>query len=102
MSDYTLTQTEYRNAKMRLSRVLNKAKHYPEIRTVDDASAHRNAWQRVANECSNAAALFHRKGFPDSWHRWRNAYDDARTQLHLPELARFSCAVALAPNPFDD
>lgn len=57
---YTLTQSEYSRLKAKLTRAIN-SKDYPRIiRTVDEAMA-----------------IFADKGYPDNWHRWQRAKEDA-------------------------
>lgn len=63
---YTLTQTEYRQAKSRLTRVVNRG----------DAHA-------IKREAEAALALFAAKGFPDDWHRWEMASYDAEVKLQF-------------------
>lgn len=57
---YTLTQQEFRNLKSRLTRALN---------TKDPS--------KVLAETSRAFAIFEEKGYPDDWHRWNRAKEDA-------------------------
>jgi len=57
---YTLTQREYRNLKSRLTRAINSGDP-----------------RKVQRECLHAWRIFEAKGYPDAWHRWRNADLDA-------------------------
>jgi hypothetical protein len=59
---WTLTQTEYRNLKSRLTRAINSKDH-----------------AKVIAECDRAMAIFEDKGYPDSWSRWQRAKEDAIT-----------------------
>ncbi len=61
---YTLDQKEFRNLKSRLTRAKNSG---------DPA--------KILVECNRAFAIFEEKGFPDAWHRWNIALDDARHAL---------------------
>ena len=60
MSDYTLTQVEFKRLKTKLTRAVNSQDDARIIRTVDAAMA-----------------IFDEQGSPDDWNRWNRAKDDA-------------------------
>lgn len=60
---YTLTQQEYRNLKSRLTRA---KKQGPEA---------------IVAACDRALTIFENEGYPDDWHRWERAREDARMEL---------------------
>jgi hypothetical protein len=62
---YTLTQAEFRTLKSRLTRARNSGD--PE---------------KVLNECAHAFAIFDEKGYPDDWHRWERASNDAQLEIY--------------------
>lgn len=59
---YTLTQKEFASLKSRLTRAENKKREDPE---------------KLLSEATRALAVFEEKGFPDAWHRWQRAKEDA-------------------------
>lgn len=61
MSDYILTQKEYKALKAALTRAKKKG---------PDA---------IIAECNRALAIFEIRGYPDSWHDWERAKGDAET-----------------------
>lgn len=65
LGGYTLTQREFVTLKRRLTIAKKKG---PEA---------------VIAECGHALSVFEDKGYPDSWHRWVNARDDAELQKRL-------------------
>lgn len=75
---YTLSQGEFTAAKRRLT------------------IAKRKGPAAVVTECKRTAALFHAKGFPDAWHTWRMAFEDAANAL-----SRTPGAPLVGANPFD-
>jgi tellurite resistance-related uncharacterized protein len=64
--NYTLTQTEYRNLKSKLTRARNSKDHNKVILVVNEAMS-----------------IFMQKGYPDDWHRWERAKDDAEIALRF-------------------
>jgi len=66
MSDYTLTQAEYRRLKGRLSRALNSGD-----------------CDKIIREAKYALAIFEEKGSPDDWSRWERAKEDAEVVKRL-------------------
>ncbi len=51
------------------------------------ARAHRRAVLRLLQVAAEGLETFEREGYPDSWHRWENAKQDARHALErLPDL----------------
>lgn len=58
---YTLDQKEFTRLKGRLTRVENKG---------DSA--------KIIAECDYAFKIFDEKGYPDSWHHWNIAREDAK------------------------
>jgi CRISPR/Cas system-associated endoribonuclease Cas2 len=66
MSDWTLTQAEYRQMKSRLTKVRNKK----------DPVA-------IERECDKTLVRFSEVGYPDDWRRWESAKEDAQLQIRL-------------------
>ena len=64
--EYILTPTELSNAKRQLTVAL---------KTGDP--------ERVLKACRWAFELFNARGYPDCWHRWSTARDDAALQLQV-------------------
>jgi len=62
MSDYTLTKRELTALKAKLTR----AKGSP---------------RRVVSICNEAFSLFEEKGFPDKWHMFERAREDAILEI---------------------
>jgi hypothetical protein len=60
MSDYTLTQAEFKRLKTKLTRAINSK---------DNA--------KIIKTCDEALAIFDEKGSPDDWSRWQRAKEDA-------------------------
>ena len=61
---YTLTQSTFRNLKSRLTRAINSGDPL-----------------KVQRECLHAWRIFEAQGYPDAWHRWKAADDDAAFAL---------------------
>lgn len=57
---YTLTQAEFTKLKAKLTRAIKSKDHARIIRTADEAMA-----------------IFEEKGYPDNWHNWERAKEDA-------------------------
>jgi len=55
-----ITQAEYKRLKTRLTRAINSK---------DNA--------RIVEEASHGLAYFEEHGYPDQWHNWQRAQDDA-------------------------
>lgn len=66
MEGFTLTQKEYTNLKARLTRRLKKRAEDPHA---------------LLKEAEHGLAVFREKGFPDDWHRWECARDDAQLTI---------------------
>ena len=64
MSDYTLTKRELTALKAKLTRA---------ARSGDPT--------KVLQACKDAFRVFDTKGYPDCWHRWRRAAEDAEMQV---------------------
>ena len=77
MSDRYITKAEYTQAKSRLTRAENKAKKA--ATTAEKAAAYENVVWEV-NHTLNT--LWADKAWPDNWHRWNIAREDAITALH--------------------
>lgn len=85
----TLTQAEYVRLKRRLSTVTNKLKRctgYPGAPNycvpINDEDDPRIPIQKaIIAEVRYAFGIFNREGYPDSWHTWRVAADDASWAL---------------------
>ena len=60
MSDYTLTQKEYKSLKGALTRAKNS-----------------KCSQKVLTAVDRAFNVFNQKGWPDDWSNWQRAKDDA-------------------------
>lgn len=67
--DYKLTQAEFTKLKSKLTRAINSKDHDKIIATVDEAMS-----------------IFDDKGYPDNWHRWQRAKDDAITAKHYARV----------------
>ena len=85
MSDYSLTQDEYKRLKTRLTARTNKlmkakgaahkARPFPSNELKEAVIF--NAKQVIA-EADYALRIFEEKGSPDSWSNWERAKDDAQ------------------------
>lgn len=64
----TLTQAEYVSLKSKLTKAINSK---------DD--------KRIVKTCDEAFAVFDEKGYPDRWHLWEVARDDANQRIRLAE-----------------
>lgn len=73
MSSPTLTQAEYRRLKTRLTRRLNDFKD--KARWTGDRADMAN---KLLDEVLYALDIFDEKGYPDDWHRWERAKEDAQ------------------------
>jgi len=60
----TLTQKEFVNLKSRLTRAKNS-----------------NDPQRVLKEAEHALSIFEEKGYPDNWHLWQAAKEQAQSAI---------------------
>ena len=88
MSAYTLSQAEYKRLKSRLTRVENTLrKAANEVRAdkfnKDKQTAALKAADAVLKEADYALGVFQEKGYPDDWHRWERAQDDAKTHRQI-------------------
>lgn len=92
---YTLSQAEYKKRKTALTRAINGA-----AKVKDNPSEYHVALLKIEAVCYSAARLFCEQGFPDNWHRWNIAFEDANGELtRLPSPWRRVRPVA---NPFDN
>lgn len=64
MSDWTWTKAAWRGCRASLTRALN---------TKDP--------ERILKAVRKAVVQFNQRGWPDSWARWRVAYEDAKLAL---------------------
>lgn len=79
---YTLTQKEFSTLKSRLTRCINVVKRCEQ--NLNEAEYDRKLRQalvsaalKLRNEVTHAKNIFDDKGWPDAWHRWEIAHDDA-------------------------
>ena len=93
MSDYTLTQDEYKRLKTRLTGRLNKMKKTQamahEVRPFPTKEQKEKVVfeaKQVISEVDYALRIFEEKGSPDSWANWERAKDDAQSLIrhHAP------------------
>ena len=64
MGNYTLNKRDMTNLKSRLTRAKNS-----------------NDPSRIIEECKKAFNIFDERGYPDNWHTWNIALDDAELEL---------------------
>jgi hypothetical protein len=88
MSNYTLTQAEYKRLKTRLTTRINKMKkvqaraHY--ARPFPSAELKEQVVfeaKQVIAEADYALKIFEEKGSPDQWSNWELAKDDAQSLI---------------------
>jgi len=94
MSDYTLTQAEFKRLKTRLTTKQNKlaaALQAQQGKTETRASREAvcAAAKQVMAEADYANAIFAAKGAPDDWARWERAKDDATFAFQRNNLNAF-------------
>ena len=90
MTAPTLTQAEYKRLKTRLTRKLNVFTNARiELQTNSNAEVYRTqlleAAEALWKECVNALLQFEDEGWPDDWHHWNCARDDAWYQIQRLE-----------------
>lgn len=84
-----LTQQEYSAAKRRLTTLENKLrKAAPEngnyaLPARDTTDPRIPIWRAIVAEVDRTFAEWDRKVYPDNWHRWNIARDDADYQLRM-------------------
>jgi len=82
-----MTQSEYRRLKGRLTRRENalKAAQANVRLNPNNAAGYAlvcEAARNLRDEARNALDIFEDQGYPDAWHRWQRANDDATTAIH--------------------
>jgi len=70
---YTLTQAEFSALKTKLTRAINSKDP-----------------QRICRTADAALAIFEEKGYPDAWHRWQVAKQDAEWAIRRQPTERCS------------
>lgn len=102
-----LTQKEYSNLKARLTRAERRAqkaakayKTCPYSALKQEGLAFVEAQAHVLRVCREAHEEFSKSIFPDYWHRWQIAYDDAKEALIHSDLRDASREVWMPKNPF--
>jgi hypothetical protein len=86
MSDYTLTQADYKKLKAQLTRKQNRfQKAASQLHDNQFDKALQEAVLKEAKalqaECERALTLFASKGYPDAWSNWERAKGDAEFQI---------------------
>lgn len=71
-SSYTLTQQEFTRLKRRLTYRKNRLAKAEDLETIKKEVA------QLTKEVDYAMAIFEEKGYPDNWHAWERAKEDAK------------------------
>lgn len=86
MSEYTLTQAEYKRFKTQLTRKRNQFDKAAQALRTDQFNKQLQddvvkAASALLCECKRALGVFADKGYPDSWSNWERAKEDAEFQI---------------------